>query len=105
MHVMRDPGAERDGADPLTGGGHRWVAVGNSSDVDSRAAAETAARGALTGAGPRLLMVFCSALHDPAAVLAGIRAVDADVPLIGCSSTTVIAPDGPSQARGVVVFA
>jgi hypothetical protein len=49
--------------------------------------------------------VFCSALHDPDAILAGIRAVDSAVPLIGCSSTTVIAPDGPSQGRGVVVFA
>jgi hypothetical protein len=105
MHVTRERGAGRDGADPATGGGHRWVAVGSSFDADSRAAGEAAARGALAGADPRLLMVFCSALHDPAAILAGIRAVDSDVPLIGCSSTTVITPDGPSQGRGVVVFA
>jgi hypothetical protein len=105
MHVTREPGAGRDGADPSTGGGHRWVAIGSSFDRHSRAAGEAAARDAVTGADPRLLMVFCSALHDPAAVLAGIRAVVADVPLIGCSSATVIAPDGPSQDRGVVVFA
>jgi hypothetical protein len=54
---------------------------------------------------PRLLMVFCSALHDPAAVLAGIRSVSGDTPLIGCSATAVIGPEGPSRDRGVVVVA
>jgi hypothetical protein len=94
MQVTREPG-----------GGHRWVAIGNSSDADSRTAGEGAAHDALTEADPRLLLVFCSALHDPAAVLAGIRTVNPDVPLVGCSTTSVIGPDGPSRGPGVAVFA
>jgi hypothetical protein len=94
MHVARAPG-----------GGHRWVAVGNSFEADSRTAGAAAARGALTETDARLLLVFCSALHDPAAVLAGIRTVGPDVPLVGCSTTNVIGPGGPSRGPGVAVFA
>ncbi|NJC86114.1 FIST signal transduction protein [Planosporangium mesophilum] len=83
---------------------HRWLSVGRSAATDPRLAGEIAARAALTGASPRLLMVFCSALRDPRAVLAGIRAVGAGVPLIGCSSRAVIGPAGPIE-DGVVVVA
>ncbi|HEV7899513.1 MAG TPA: FIST N-terminal domain-containing protein [Planosporangium sp.] len=82
----------------------RWLSVGSSAATDARLAGEVAARGALTGAHPRLLMVFCSALRDPRAVLAGIRAVGAGIPLVGCSSIAVIGPTGPSEG-GVVVVA
>jgi len=84
----------------------RWLSVGSSTDVDSRAAGSAAARQALAaGHDTRLVVVFCAGRHDPAAVLAGITQVSGDVPLIGCSSSTVIAPEGPHPDRAVVVAA
>jgi len=82
----------------------RWLAVGRSSDVDSHAAGQVAARQAVRP-DTRLLVVFCSARHDPYAVLAGIRDVSGAVPLIGCSSSSVISPSGPLTGSGVVVLA
>jgi hypothetical protein len=89
------------GRDP----GARWMAVGHSSSADARVAAADAARAAVRRPDVKLLMVFCSALHDPGSVLAGIASVSPGVPLIGCSTTTVIAPDGPGSTHGVVVVA
>jgi hypothetical protein len=105
MHATRDTGAERDGAEPPPDGERRWMSVGSCADPDPRLAGELAARTALGKADPRLLLVFCSALHDPAAVLAGIKSVGAGIPLVGCSSTMVIGPDGPGLDTGVVVVA
>lgn len=81
--------------DRATIDGERWLAVGSSAAEDSRRAGREAASGALTGSDPRLLVAFCSANHDPRELLAGIRGVAGDTPLIGCSTRIVIAPDGP----------
>jgi hypothetical protein len=72
--------------------------------VDPWAAGRAAALAALgDGDGDaKLLMVFCSASYDPAAVLAGIRSVAAGTPLIGCSTTGVIA--GGAAAVAVVAL-
>jgi hypothetical protein len=46
-----------------------------------------------------LIMVFCWALYDPEQVLAGIREITGDTPLIGCSTTAVISPATPAVLR------
>jgi hypothetical protein len=73
--------------------------------ADPRLAGEAAAREALSGPDPRLLLVFCSAGYDPHTVLAGIGEVGAGIPLVGCSSTAVIGPAGPCAGPGIVVVA
>jgi hypothetical protein len=101
--MQATPGSGADHSS-VSDDGRRWLAVGTSADADSRRAGEQAARAA-AGGDAKLLMVFCSALHDPKAVLAGIRSVAGTPPLIGCSTTAVIGPDGPGGGRGVVVAA
>jgi hypothetical protein len=80
----------------------RWLAVGHSSDPEPRQAGREAAGRALQGPDPALLIVFCSGLDEPSAVLAGINEVFPGVPLIGCSSARLITPDGLG-GHGVVV--
>jgi hypothetical protein len=87
------------------GDARRWLGVGRSADADARAAGAAATRAALHGQDARLLLVFGCALHDPHELLAGVRAVAAGVPLIGCSTTATIAPDGPTEELSVVVVA
>lgn len=82
----------------------RWLSVGMSTAEDSRLAGVSAAEQALAGGAAQLLVVFCTAQHDPAAVLAGINATSGGAPLIGCSSSAVIAADGPTRC-GVIVTA
>ncbi|GAA3246552.1 hypothetical protein GCM10010532_091060 [Dactylosporangium siamense] len=80
--------------------------MGTSGAADPRAAGATAARAAVGDRDDaRLLMVFCSALHDPVAVLAGIRPVAGATPLIGCSTTAVIAAGQSDVDSGVSVVA
>jgi hypothetical protein len=79
------------------------MSVGRSADGDSRRAGRDAALQAVTGAEPCLLMVFCSARRDPYEVLNGINDASGGVPVIGCSSSAVIAPDGPSRESVVAV--
>jgi hypothetical protein len=79
------------------------VSVGRSADGDSRRAGYDAALQAITGTDPGLLMVFCSARRDPYEVLNGINDASSGVPVIGCSSSAVIAPDGPSRESVVAV--
>src|SRR5262249_40667675 len=78
--------------------------AGLSTGADPWRAGHDAAERAISGGEPSLLMVFCSAVRDPRAVLTGINDASGRVPLIGCSSSAVIAPDGPSD-DGVVVVA
>jgi hypothetical protein len=80
----------------------RWVDVGSSAEKDSRSAGFKAATAAVTGPEPRLLVVFCSTAHDLPALIAGIRGVCPDAPLIGCTTAGEIATDGPGDASVVV---
>jgi hypothetical protein len=83
----------------------RWTGTGRSAEPASVLAGREAAAGALDGrTDAALLVVFFSCVHDARALLAGIRSVAPDVPLIGCSSSGEIAADGPGDA-GVVVMA
>jgi hypothetical protein len=101
-------------AEPVTGGHtadgrpgaavRRWLGSGCAAGLPPREAGARAARQALSGPDPALLVVFCSALLDPAEVLAGVHEVAGEVPLVGCSGEAVITPDGATQA-GVAVIA
>src|SRR5580704_6206864 len=82
----------------------RWIGVGESASVNSREAGVVAATAAIRGADTRLLIVFVSPAHDLQAILAGIRSVAPETPLIGCSTAGEIATGGPSDA-GLVVTA
>src|SRR5689334_13252885 len=84
--------------------GERWMAVGRSANADSRQAGAEAARRALQGEHPKVLIVFGSAGFDAADLVAGIREAAPGVPVVGCSTNGEIAPDGPAD-RTVVVTA
>jgi hypothetical protein len=78
------------------------MGVARSTVDDSRIAGATAAREALTGPDPKLLIVFFAICHDPGAVLDGVRDVAGDVPVVGCSTHGEIAPGGPTDGTVVV---
>lgn len=88
----------------MRAGGERWLGVGRSLLSDSRAAGTEAARAALEGDDPKLVVVFCSDEHDLPAMLAGVREQTGATPLVGCSTAGEIAISGP-QDSGVVVLA
>src|SRR3954447_20733651 len=105
MHATRESGPDRAGEGTPTAA-RRWLSVGSSPEPDSQQAGEDAARQALGGrSDARLLMVFCSTQLEPEDVLTGIRSIDADTPLIGCSTAAVISKDGPNREGGVVIVA
>jgi hypothetical protein len=80
-------------AAPVAAGtGNRWVRVGHSWDADARTAGVAAARSALDTPEPKLLIVFASLEYDLPELLAGVRSVSGDVPLIGCSTSGEIGP-------------
>jgi hypothetical protein len=83
-------------------GATRWMGVGRAEGPDSRAAAIEAARAAVTGTQPKLLMVFAAITHDPALVQEGIREVVGDTPVIGCTTHGEIGPGGPADGSIVV---
>lgn len=80
----------------------RWMGVGRAGGADSRAAAIEAARAAVTGTDPKLLLVFAAITHDPALVQEGIREVVGDVPVLGCTTHGEIGPGGPADGSVVV---
>jgi hypothetical protein len=78
------------------------MAVGRSLSTDSRTAGEEAARAALQGAEPKLLLVFAGIGHDPRRLAEGIRAAAPGVPVIGCSTHGEIDAGGPHDGSVVV---
>jgi hypothetical protein len=80
------------------------MGVGRSDLEDSRESAAAAARAALVGADPKLLIVFAAISYDPAALLRGLREVAPEVPVVGCSTHGEIGPGGPHDG-GVCVAA
>lgn len=91
---------------PATGdnseGAQRWVAIGWSTDIDPERAARQALREALGGEDPKLIVAFCAATCEPQAVIAGLSPEAGSIPLIGCSTDSVITPDGLTT-QGVAV--
>ena len=84
--------------------GDRWLAVGRSGDPDARLAGAEAARTALEGDDPRLLIVFCWDGYDLSELLEGIAAEAGTVPVVGCSTAGEISASGPGD-NGVVITA
>jgi hypothetical protein len=82
----------------------RWMGVGCSVDMDGRRAAVEAAREAVRGADPKLLIVFSGQDYDPAEIAGGLAEAAPGVPVIGASARGGITPDGPVDG-GVVVTA
>ena len=81
----------------------RWLGLG-SADRSAHAAGARAADEALARDDAKLVIVFCSGLHDVTAVVRDVRSRTRDVPLIGCTTAGEIATMGPTDA-GVVVVA
>ena len=82
----------------------RWAGAGSASHRDARCAGQEAATAAVLRDDPRLLVVFASDAYDLEQLLAGVREVAGDVPLIGCSTAGEIASSGAGD-RGLVVMA
>jgi hypothetical protein len=87
----------------LASSGDRWFGAGNSLLPDSRAAGSEAAAGAMAMPDAGLIIVFASDAYDYQPLLAGIREVTGDAPLIGCSTAGEITAAGSSEASVVVV--
>jgi hypothetical protein len=80
----------------------RWLAVGSSTEPDSRLAGQQATRDALEADDAKLLIVFAAEQHDLDALLTGINETSGGVPLIGCSTAGEISPSGPIESSVVV---
>jgi hypothetical protein len=80
----------------------RWMGVGRCAEENSREAGARAASAALSGRPAALVLVFAGIDHDPHALLAGVRSVAGDAPVIGCSTHGEIAPGGPTDGTVVV---
>jgi hypothetical protein len=85
------------GAPPLN-----WVGVGRSSSSDAAEAGNEAARTAIAGRDPKLLVVFCSHAYELQRLLDSINEHSHDVPLIGCSTAGEIAASGVRDSSVVV---
>src|SRR5256885_16048764 len=80
----------------------RWFGVGRSDLAASYEAGAEAARAALAGADPKLLLVFAAITHDLAALQAGVLDVAGAVPVIGCTTHREIGPGRPRDRSGTV---
>ena len=80
----------------------RWFGVGRSDLAASYEAGAEAARAALAGADPKLLLVFAAITHDLAALQAGVLDVAGAVPVIGCTTHGEIGPGGPRDGSVTV---
>jgi len=87
---------------PAAGVSTRWMGVGHSSSTDAEEAGRQAARGAIRGPDPKLVVVFCSDAYDLPRLLAAINAETGGAPLIGCSTAGEIATGGPAETSVVV---
>lgn len=80
----------------------RWMGVGRSDAPGGAEAGREAAREALAGPDPALLVVFASDQLDAEAMLGAIAAEAPDAELIGCSTAGEISGGGASSASVVV---
>jgi hypothetical protein len=81
------------------------VGIGHSQNRDSRLAGQeagTAALVSLEGRRPSLVLMFATAGHDQAALLASVRAVTGEAPLSGCSAEGVITQAGSDEGSHAV---
>jgi hypothetical protein len=91
----------------------RWIGVGRASTEGREGPDQPGESGmgiralheALAGRTPTLIVVFASSELDLSALLADLSTeVEADVPVVGCTTAGEISTEGPSD-RGVVVAA
>lgn len=102
MSVTASPTAE---AVTMAGSSTRWCAEGRSSLADPHRAGREAVAGALEQrTDAKLLVLFCSDRYDVPHLVAGVRSVAPDVPLVGCSTAGEISSGGPGD-HSVVVLA
>ena len=80
----------------------RWFGTGRSVDSDARVAGSQAASAALDGRRASLVVVFCPATIDLAAMLEAVRAEAGDVPLIGCTGASQYTAEDPAEPAVVV---
>ena len=83
-------------------GGRRWMGVGRSEATDTREAATAAARAAVTGDEPKLIMVFAAITHDTADLVAALQEVAPGTPVVGCTTHGEIGPEGPADGTVTV---
>src|SRR6266436_4330197 len=79
----------------------RWFAVGSAGESEPEAGLR-AADEALVHDDAKLLVAFCSASHDLAALARQIRTRSGGGPLVGCTTAGEIATSGPREASVVV---
>lgn len=82
---------------------NRWVGVGSSEASDGQMAGAEAAKQALTGSDPKLVVAFCSDRFDHEALAASVSSCAPGVPMIGCSTAGEIASGGPAKNSVVVI--
>jgi hypothetical protein len=78
----------------------RWMGVGRSQETDAHTAGAKAARQALAGPDPRLLIVFCADSYDLPTLVRAIADEAPGVPLIGCSTAGEISVSGDGAEAG-----
>ncbi|MFA5995075.1 MAG: FIST N-terminal domain-containing protein [Patescibacteria group bacterium] len=84
-----------------------FSSVGHSKNINAHRAGQQAAQEALTGLHGKtanLVIVFSSVVFNQVAMLAGVRSVTGEVPLVGCSSAGEIITTGPSNKSVVVML-
>lgn len=101
MNTLASPTAVTAQSSPVHTA-RRWFGTGRSVDPDAIAAGTLATSAALAGRTASLVVVFCPATIDLAAMLEGVRAEAGDVPLIGCTGRSQYAADGPVEPAVVV---
>ena len=82
-------------------GAQRWLGVGQAEGTEPEAGTRAAER-ALVHGDAKLLIVFCSERLDPSTVLRQVNERSGGVPLIGCSTSGEIAPNGTGEGSVVV---
>jgi len=81
----------------------RWMRTGQAvADGSAGLAGAEAASAALAGGRAALVVVLSASRSDHQAVLAGVRSVTGETPLVGASSPTVFGSQGPTRADVVV---
>lgn len=80
----------------------RWFDVGHSNAVDPTVAGTEAAKAALTGPDPALMIVFASARYRLDALVDAAAKVAPGVPMAGCTTAGEIA-SGNSSSGGVAI--
>lgn len=79
--------------------------AGRSNNADAFKAGAEAAKIAVEEVGNQanLIIVFSSVKYDQQQMLAGVRSVSKDIPLIGCSDSGEIVKEGPSTGQTAVM--